>query len=189
MDPDLEKDRVLGAVKIGRGTYFDDSVQFLVFHDQERIEVGRYCSIAKDATIAAGGDHRADYPSTWPFDNFLRGLPNPTRTYRLTSSPTIIGSDVWIGAGCHVAAGVKVGHGAVLGTRSVVFSEVPPYAIVIGNPARVVRYRFSRSCIASLLRIEWWSWPPETIRARLDWFYQPVEKFIREFGRAEDGEG
>ncbi len=74
-----------------------------------------------------------------------------------------------------------MGHGAVVGAKAVIASRVPPYAIVVGNPARILRYRFSPSVIEALLRIAWWEWTPADVRERQEWFYQPVEIFIREF--------
>jgi acetyltransferase-like isoleucine patch superfamily enzyme len=187
MAPDLENDRVLGQVSVGRGTYWDDSTRFVTYHPGESIHIGRYCSIAAEATIFAGGDHRPELASTWPFDNFLRNLPNPTRTYRQTARTrrgTIIGSDVWIGQGAHVAGGVEIGHGAVVGTKAVVFSDVPAYAIVLGNPATIIRHRFSPEIIAAMIELAWWEWPAEVVRERHDWFYEPIQKFVDEFRHA-----
>jgi acetyltransferase-like isoleucine patch superfamily enzyme len=187
MAPDFENDRVIDQVSIGRGTYWDDGCRFVTFHGGERIHIGRYCSIS-EAVVCAGGDHRSDMPSTWPFDNFLRDLPNPTRTYRETERTrrgTIIGCDVWIGYGAHIAGGVEIGHGAVVGSRAVVLSDVPPYGVVLGNPAKVIRYRFSRDIIASLLDLAWWNWPPAVIQERHDWFYESIQNFIAEFAHTQ----
>ena len=97
----------------------------------------------------------------------------------------MIGHDVWVGDGAVIGGGVHVGDGAVIATRAVVFADVPPYAIVAGNPARVLRYRFSRPAVEALLRIRWWDWPEDEIRRRLEWFFAPVQQFVERF----DGEG
>src|SRR5206468_239888 len=112
----------------------------------EKIRIGKYCSLAYGVTVCAGGGHTTGTVSTWPFDNLLLGRENPTRTYQ-TTRDTEIGSDVWVGYQAHIAGGVRVGHGAVVGTRAVVFSDVPDYAVVAGNPARLVRYRFSAGVV------------------------------------------
>jgi carbonic anhydrase/acetyltransferase-like protein (isoleucine patch superfamily) len=93
----------------------------------------------------------------------------------------VIGSDVWIGEGAAVAGGVRVGHGAVIGARSTVLEDVPPYAIVTGHPAKIVRYRFSKPTIDALRRIAWWEWPEERIRAELEWFLGPIADFVARF--------
>ena len=91
---------------------------------------------------------------------------------------TQIGSDVWIGTGAHIGGGITVGHGAVIGGGAVVMKDVPPYAIVIGNPLRILRYRFDAPIIASLLQIAWWEWSPELIASRVESFYLPIEEFV-----------
>jgi acyl-[acyl carrier protein]--UDP-N-acetylglucosamine O-acyltransferase len=121
-----------------------------------------------------------DTASTYPFDNFFLDRQNPTRTYQTTRATTI-GNDVWIGYRAHVAGGVRIGHGAVIGSAAVVLSDVPDYAIAVGNPAQIVRYRFSRAIIERLLRISWWEWPEEKVRDNLEWFYRPVLEFVEQF--------
>ncbi|MEA2860829.1 MAG: hypothetical protein QOC72_2868 [Methylobacteriaceae bacterium] len=174
---DLEDDRVIGNASIGRGTYWGLNTRFVTFLESERVVIGRYCSIADNVTIASGGEHWTSTVSTWPFDNFITGLPNPTRTYRPIPD-TVIGSDVWIGFGAHIVGGSRVGHGAVIGARAVVMGDVPPYAIVAGNRAEVIRHRFSADIIEALLAIAWWEWPPARIAENLDMFYGDIDSFI-----------
>ncbi len=81
---------------------------------------------------------------------------------------TVVGNDVWIGAGVTVMPGVHIGDGAIIAAHSVVTKDVAPYAIVGGNPARLIRKRFGDDLIDYLLRIKWWDWPPEKIFANLD---------------------
>ena len=82
----------------------------------------------------------------------------------LEQPKTIIGNDVWIGDQCFIKAGVKVGDGAVIGAHAVVTHDVPPYAIVAGNPAKILRYRFSEEEISALLQTKWWEWSDEEIK-------------------------
>ena len=78
-----------------------------------------------------------------------------------------MGSDVWIGLGATILSGVHIGHGAIVGTKALVTKNVPPYAVVAGNPARVVRMRFDNSTIARLLKVAWWDWSHERIEEAL----------------------
>lgn len=178
LTPDLNADRVFGQVSVGRGTYLC-GVKFKIYTPNEKIIIGRYCSLASGITITASGNHRHELPSTWPFDNFIHELPNPTRTYRELDRHTTIGNDVWIGDQAIIGGGIQVGHGAVIGAGAVVFRDVPPYAVVVGNPAKAIKNRFSEKQIDELLKLRWWDWDPATIHRRLDWFYLPVDEFIK----------
>jgi acetyltransferase-like isoleucine patch superfamily enzyme len=178
-------------VEMGRHTYWDpNNIRLLTYVPGEKIVIGKYCSIAAGVTLCTGGNHATDTVSTWPFDNFWLDRPNPTRTYRTTRNTTV-GHDVWLGYGAHVLGGARVGHGAVVAARAVVFADVPDYAVVAGNPAQVVRYRFSQPIVRRLLRIAWWDWPDEVVRANLEWFYRPVREFVEHFdpcGEGADGD-
>jgi acetyltransferase-like isoleucine patch superfamily enzyme len=168
-------------VEIGAHTYYIPAeTKFINYMPPEKIIVGKYCSISRQVCIMVGGNHATDTISTYPFEALLFNQPNPTRCYRTTRN-TEIGSDVWIGYGAHIAGGVHVGHGAVIASRATVFADVPPYAIVVGNPARVTKYRFSEETIEKLLRIAWWDWSDETVRNNLEWFYRPVSEFVQQF--------
>jgi virginiamycin A acetyltransferase len=81
---------------------------------------------------------------------------------------TVVGNDVWLGYQSLVMPGVRIGDGAVVAARSVVAGDVPPYAVVAGNPARVVRHRFPADRVRRLLDIAWWHWPPEVVSEHLD---------------------
>jgi acetyltransferase-like isoleucine patch superfamily enzyme len=175
-----EEPFVSPAVEIGRYTYHGNDLQLKHWVIGEKIVIGSFCSIAHRVTIHVGGGHGAELVSTYPFDYFLLRRPKPHRTYR-TTPPTVIGNDVWIGAGATVLSGIHVGDGAIIGSCAVVASDVPPYAVVAGNPARTIRFRFRDEIIAALLRIEWWNWPIEVIHQRVEWFYQPIERFVAEF--------
>ena len=95
----------------------------------------------------------------------------------------MIGHDVWIGLGATVLSGVSVGHGAVIGAGSVVSKWVPPYAVVAGNPAQVVRYRFDAETRRRLLALCWWDWEDEEIQALKSWFMADVKSFLDEAER------
>ena len=132
--------------------------------DGARVLIGDYCSIAREVVILAGGNHRVDWVSTFPFPARLP-VPNVGDINDYHRADVVIGSDVWIGFGATVMMGSQIGHGAVIGARSVVAGDVPPYALAVGNPARVVRYRFAPEQIERLLRVAWWDWPEDRVLA------------------------
>jgi acetyltransferase-like isoleucine patch superfamily enzyme len=96
-------------------------------------------------------------------------------------TPLVIGHDVWVGSRATIVGDLTIGNGAVIGAGAVVLGDIPPYAVVEGNPAKVVRMRFSPSVIESLLRINWWDWDESTIAARADWFTRPIAEFCNRF--------
>jgi virginiamycin A acetyltransferase len=108
-----------------------------------------------------GGNHRADWITTFPFwhiylEEFPRGSVHGADGHPVSKGDIVIMNDVWIGYGCTVLSGVTIGNGSILAARSVVTKDVPPYSIVGGNPARVLKYRFNPEVIDLLLKISWW---------------------------------
>jgi virginiamycin A acetyltransferase len=161
-------------VEVGEYTYFDsfgDPREFereavLYAFGPERLIIGRFCAIASGVRFVMPGANHADLgPSTYPFGVF--GPPWDTTMDIVTSAPsrgdTVVGHDVWLGYSALVLPGVTVGDGAVVAAASVVARDVPPYAIVAGNPSRVVRSRFSAEDVDRLLRAAWWNWPIELV--------------------------
>ena len=132
------------------------------------LSIGRYCSFADKVEILLGGNHRVDWVTTYPFSALRALWPRAPRTqdYHATRGDVIVGHDVWFGSGALVLSGVTIGDGAVVAARAVVTKDVPPYAIVGGNPATVIRYRFDEPTVAALLDIAWWDLPPDDV-ARL----------------------
>lgn len=139
----------MGKVKIGRHTY--GYLNFMTWGgDREGLVIGDFVSIASNVVFMAGGNHKMDSFSTFPFKvKFLN-----YKFEALTKGPIIVKDDVWIGFGSLVLSGVTIGQGAVIAAGSVVTKDVPPYAIVGGNPAHVIRYRFSNEKIESLKQID-----------------------------------
>lgn len=125
----------------------------------ERLILGRFCQIADGARfITSSANHRYDGISSFPFAIFARpaadrpSMPGP-------GADTEVGHDVWIGAGATILPGARIGSGAIIGAGAVASGDVPPYAIVAGNPARVVRHRFDADTVARILALAWWDWP------------------------------
>lgn len=144
--------------------------------------IGSFCSIASDVKIG-GATHPISWVSTSPvFENVKNSGPNK-RFARFELPPTEkteIGSDVWVGNSVIIIAGVKIGHGAVIGAGAIVTKDVPPYAIVVGNPAKIIKYRFSQEIIEKLLASEWWTLPNNDIEKKAPYIRCPQE-FIEQF--------
>jgi len=144
------------------GSFTTEEPTILEWNNDSNVIVGNYTSIAKDVTIFAGGEHRTNTVSTFPFKERLR-IANAKPICPFSKGDVTIGNDVWIGFGVTILSGVTIGDGAVIGAKSVVASDVLPYTIVAGNPARVIKYRFTREQISALLKIQWWNWPLEKV--------------------------
>jgi acetyltransferase-like isoleucine patch superfamily enzyme len=165
---------------IGDHTYGKPRV--LSWGGRESLTVGRFCSISTGVTIFLGGEHRVDWVSTYPFPLFwedarsIAGHPS-------TKGDVVIGNDVWIGYGATILSGVQIRDGAVIGAFSLVTQDVPAYAIVAGNPAHIIKYRFDEETIKKLLKIQWWNWPDHVVNANVKLICsQSIDEFIRKFG-------
>jgi chloramphenicol O-acetyltransferase type B len=163
---------------IGVGTY--GAPEVLDWHDGSKLIIGNYCSIA-GVTIMLGGEHYINKPSTYPFESIelkTRNLDNTYVSDRRTKGDVIIGSDVWLGHKSTILSGVTIGDGAVIGACSVIAKDVPSYAIVVGNPSKIIRFRFDKSIIEAMLLIRWWDWPEDKIKQTMQDFKLPVEEFV-----------
>jgi acetyltransferase-like isoleucine patch superfamily enzyme len=140
---------------IGKGSY--GPLQVISSGDDTKLTIGAYTSIAPGAKVILGSGHRTDWVTTYPFNIFCASAQH-IEGHPSTKGDVLIGSDVWIAADALIMSGVTIGDGAVIGARAVVSKDVPPYAIVVGNPARIVKYRFGEQHIAQLLKIKWWAW-------------------------------
>jgi acetyltransferase-like isoleucine patch superfamily enzyme len=138
----------------------------------KRLVIGSFCSIAPGVRIFLGGEHRTDWASTYPFNMFWTGVKDMDKV-RSSKGHVIIGNDVWLGETCLILSGVRIGDGAVIGANTLVTSDVPPYAIMSGNPARLLRFRFNPETIESLLTIAWWNWTDEKIKEFLPLMESP----------------
>jgi acetyltransferase-like isoleucine patch superfamily enzyme len=169
-----------GTMTVGRHTYGVEFVSLRHWGEPARLHIGAFCAIAPDCTVFLGGNHRADWVTTYPFtvlEPWKDHVDAPG--HPATNGDVVIGNDVWIGSGVTIMSGVTVGDGAVLGANSTVASDVEPYAVVAGNPARTQRSRFPRDQVDGLLAIAWWDWSDERIRESLDLLCSPdVAAFV-----------
>lgn len=164
---------------VGDFTYYDDpddSENFernVLYHFPfigDKLIIGKFCAIAKGVQfIMNGANHKLSGVSTYPFYIFGNGwekaMPQPgDLPYK---GDTVVGNDVWIGYDALIMPGVNVGNGAIISSRSVVTSDVPAYAIVGGNPAKVIKMRFPEETIATLEKLAWWDWSQEKITQNL----------------------
>lgn len=162
-------------IEVGDYTYIDDPEHAHAFEENvlyhfdfigDKLIIGKFCALARNVTfIMNGGNHAMAGNSTYPFYIFANGwessAPEPgTLPFK---GNTVIGNDVWIGYDATIMPGITVGNGAIIASKSVVTKDVPDYAIVAGNPAKVVNYRFSEQAIQTLLEIAWWDWPIDDI--------------------------
>ncbi|HTL89947.1 MAG TPA: CatB-related O-acetyltransferase [Leptolyngbya sp.] len=164
-------------IVVGDYSYYDDPLDsegfernVLYNYGNDLLIIGKFCAIATGAKfIMNGANHKLNAISTYPFPIFANGWESEME--QLLNLPsrgdTIIGNDVWIGYEAVIMPGVKVSDGAIIAAKSVVVKDVPPYTIVGGNPAAVIRQRFSPAEIAKLLEIRWWDWDIEKITQHL----------------------
>ena len=147
-------------MSFGKYTYGKPYIHFYQNDATAKLTVGNFCSIAQNVNIYLGGNHRNDWVTTYPFGhihqdvfNSFDGVGHPS-----TNGDVIIGNDVWIGNNVTIMSGVSVGDGAVIANNSHVVKNVEPYSLVGGNPARMIKYRFTPDQIENLLKIKWWYW-------------------------------
>ena len=129
-----------------------------------KLIIGKFTSMAQNVQIVLG-NHRPEFATTYPFFTLSGEWPGAGEIAldHGTRGPVVIGNDVWICASAIIMSGLTIGDGAVLAAGAVVTKDVPPYAIVAGNPARIIRYRFEPEIIERLLRLRWWDWPDEKV--------------------------
>ena len=168
-------------VEIGDYTYYSDNknspenfYEHIQHHYEflgDRLIIGKFCAIAEGVTfIMNGANHRMDGITTYPFHIFGGGWEKVTPAVQQLpfKGDTVIGNDVWIGQNVTIMPGIKVGDGAIIATNSTVTKDVDPYVIVGGNPARLIKKRFSDEMIALLMKLQWWNWDEQEIFDQLE---------------------
>jgi virginiamycin A acetyltransferase len=138
--------------------------------------IGNFCSISWDVTVGATS-HPLTHLSThaFPYVSYAGGFVKSSTQKKIV---TYIGNDVWIGCNSVIMPGVRISDGAVVGAGSVVTKDVPPYAVVAGVPAKIIKYRFNEKYIKDLLNIRWWDWPEDLIRNNIKYFQEELNDEI-----------
>jgi virginiamycin A acetyltransferase len=156
-------------VQVGKATY--GKLHVLQFEENNQcLEIGSFCSIAPEVTFMLDGEHDYSRISTYPFKNRFLGKSEP-----ISKGDIIVGDDVWIGFRATILSGVHIGQGAVIAAGAVVTKDVPPYAIVGGVPAKIIKYRFNEKVIKKLVSIDFNSISKDTIKNNMDKFYQYID--------------
>jgi acetyltransferase-like isoleucine patch superfamily enzyme len=155
--------------KVGNQTYGVINVKYFGNKD-EHLTVGHYCSIADDVVFLTGGNHNMNTFSQFPFAAYY----NLGKSHKaLTKGPIVVQDDVWIGYGATILSGVTIGQGAIIGARSVVSKDVPPYAIFVGN--KVVKYRYTDDIIDKMIKFDFSKLTPEEIEKNGDLMYKEID--------------
>ncbi|MGA9752030.1 MAG: CatB-related O-acetyltransferase [Acidobacteriota bacterium] len=167
--PFYTRDGLHGDVRANVGDHTYGLPTIIEFGEGAMLKIGKFCSIAPDVTVMLGGNHRVDWVSTYPFPALPERWPDGKniKGHPCTKGDVVIGNDVWVGRGATILSGITIGDGAVIAARAVVTKHVPAYAVVAGNPARVVKLRFSEDQVRSLLALRWWDWPEKVVAEAL----------------------
>ncbi|SHI96436.1 chloramphenicol O-acetyltransferase type B [Aureimonas altamirensis DSM 21988] len=164
-------------IRVGRYSYysgyyhghgFDDCARFLLPDEGvDKLVIGSFCSIGSGTSVIMDGNqgHRNDWISTFPFFwmpdvSSFEGAKNGFQP----AGDTILGNDVWIGTDAIIMPGLTIGHGAVIETRALVNRDVEPYAVVGGNPAKLIRRRFAEDEVEKILELQWWDWSDDVLK-------------------------
>lgn len=153
-------------IRVGDFTYYHDQHHPETFEKENvllalrsKLTIGKFCQLAQGTKfILSDSNHQIDGFSTFPFFIFGNEWANYTPNWHMEKGDNVVGNDVWFGHESLVMPGVTIGDGAIIAARSVVTKDVPPYCIVGGNPAKIIRQRFPDTTIQDLLEIQWWNW-------------------------------
>lgn len=160
----------LNLVSVGKKTY--GGINVLTFNEISKLRVGNYCSIGPDVIFIVSADHFVHNISTYPFKVKILN----ERFEGISKGDIIVDDDVWIGYGATILSGVHIHQGAVIAAGAVVTKDVPPYAIVGGAPANIIKYRFDEKIIEKLLKIDFGKLTEETVREHIDELYRNVDE-------------
>ena len=158
-----------GVVSVGDYSYGELNV--VTFDDKTHLKIGRFVSIAQNVTFLLDVEHHTNHFSTYPFRAKVLGEKQPEA---FSKGDIVVADDVWIGYGAIICSGVHIGQGAVIAAGAVVTSDVPPYAIVGGVPAQVIKYRFEPDLVEELLKVDYSKLTEKEIIEKMDYLYCPI---------------
>lgn len=150
-------------IEIGDFSYIDGVPMVMSWGEGYKVRIGKFCSIAANVRFYVGGDHRNDWISTYPFSAWIPSVYGHIKGTPHSKGDIVIGNDVWIGQNAKIMSGVHIGDGATVAGSAVVTRDVPPYALVAGNPAKIKKNRFPVGVRNILLNMAWWDWDIEKI--------------------------
>ena len=179
-------------IVVGDYTYYDDfedtanfekNVKYLFDFNNDQLIIGKFCMIASDVKfIMNGANHLTDTISSYPFSIFGNGWQEAMKGKEFPNKGNIVvGNDVWIGYNATIMAGVTIGDGAIIAANATVVKNVEPYTIVGGNPAKIIRKRFSETHIKLLLEIQWWNWSIEKITENVQLLTSTTVEDLKKF--------
>ncbi len=179
-------------IVVGDYTYYDDSedtanfeknVKYLFDFNNDQLIIGNFCMIASDVKfIMNGANHLTDTISSYPFSIFGNGWQEAMNGKEFPNKGNVVvGNDVWIGYNATIMAGVTIGDGAIIAANTTVVKNVEPYTIVGGNPAKIIRKRFSETHIKLLLEIQWWNWSIEKITENVQLLTSTTVEDLKKF--------
>lgn len=160
----------LECVEVGNFTY--GVLKVLNFNNNFKLKIGHFCSIASGVVFILNADHRIDTISTYPFK--VKCLQTD-KCEAVSKGDIVVDDDVWIGQNAIILSGVHVGQGAVVAAGAIVTKDIPPYAVVGGNPARIIKYRFSDDIIEELLKVDYGQLTKEMISEHINALYDKLE--------------
>lgn len=157
-------------VSVGNKTYGEITVY--THNNDNHLYIGHYCSIGPNVQFVLSADHRLDTISTFPFEVKVLGKVKEG----VSKGDIIVKDDVWIGASAIILSGVTIGQGAVVAAGAVVTKDIPPYAVVTGVPAKVIKYRFSEEVIEKLMNLDYSKLSSDMIRENVEKLYIPIDE-------------
>ena len=163
---EIGRRNTIDHVSMGKSTY---TGEFCII---KHCKIGNFCSISWNASIG-GANHQIERLSSAPLHRVISEI-EPEEYKSFKEEKIEIGNDVWIGSGVSILRGVTIGDGAVIAAGAVVTKDVPPYAVVGGVPAKIIKFRFDETIVEELLKIKWWDWPQEIINKHKAIFEEEV---------------
>lgn len=163
----------IDKVTVGNNSYGMLDVRTFSDTSGEKLQIGNYVSIADSVVFILGGEHQTKTFTTFPIRAYFTRVNNNLDSQ--SKGAITIEDEVWIGSGAIILSGVNIGKGAIVGAGAVITKDIPPYAVVVGNPARIVKYRFSKEVINQIENVKLSDIPTDTICNNFDLFYSFIE--------------